>query len=296
LIRQELLRGWGPAKFFEDNTKVAKLCKERVMRVQFHPGYGYEEFVRGLQLGEGGKTEYRDGVLLEIIQKMENESKSDADIPFVLILDEMNRADLSKVLGECFSLLENRQMPMRLAGYEEREIIFPDNLYIIGTMNLIDQSLEQVDFALRRRFLWFPRDFSRDEFLSVCEYRWNDLLQGGVVAKKWSFEYLSDEFQMLADRATEVNTLISQFHALGKQFEIGHTYFADVVDFMKLNVMTRKQKGVVLFTRKGTWKEPVQQLWTHSLRPLLDQYLTGIESNEKSSFVGRIQSILETGK
>ena len=115
---------------------------------------------------------------------MENESKSDADIPFVLILDEMNRADLSKVLGECFSLLENRQMPMRLAGYEEREIIFPDNLYIIGTMNLIDQSLEQVDFALRRRFLLFPRDFSRDEFLSVCEYRWNELLQGGALTKE----------------------------------------------------------------------------------------------------------------
>jgi len=296
LIRQELLKGWGPAKFFKDNTTVDTLCKERVMRVQFHPGYGYEEFVRGLQLGDGGKTVYRDGVLLEIIQKMENESSSHKDIPFVLILDEMNRADLSKVLGECFSLLENRTIPMILAGHEEREITFPDNLYIVGTMNLIDQSLEQVDFALRRRFLWFPRDFSRDEFLAICDFRWKELLKCGVVAKKWSFEYLADEFQILADRATDLNNMISQFHALGKQFEIGHTYFADVVDFMKLNVMTRKQKGLVLFTKKGAWKEPVQQLWAHSLKPLLEQYLTGVEASEKSSFIGRIHSILESGK
>jgi 5-methylcytosine-specific restriction protein B len=76
-------------------------------------------------------------------------------IPVVLILDEMNRADVSKVLGEGFSLLEDRDTAVRLGGHDEvpRRVQLPVNLYIVGTMNLIDQSLEHVDFALRRRFL-----------------------------------------------------------------------------------------------------------------------------------------------
>jgi 5-methylcytosine-specific restriction enzyme B len=119
LIRQHLLVTWGPQKFFSGFEKVAELISERWQRVQFHPGYGYEELVRGIQIGAGGKTEYRDGVLLRIVSKLETEPEERRSVPFVLILDEMNRADLSKVLGECFSLLEDRHKGVRLGGYDE---------------------------------------------------------------------------------------------------------------------------------------------------------------------------------
>ena len=156
LICQELLKLWKPAKFFSNAAEIERLVDTRTHQVQFHPGYGYEDFIRGLQIGDGGRTEYCDGVLLDLIAKAAAELEELRDVPIVLILDEMNRADLSKVLGECFSLLEDRDGDVTLAGYrgERRKVRLPRNLCFIGTMNLIDQSLENVDFALRRRFLW----------------------------------------------------------------------------------------------------------------------------------------------
>jgi 5-methylcytosine-specific restriction protein B len=182
LIRQHLLKLWGPRRFFSTpDKKLAELIAARTHRVQFHPGYGYEDFVRGVQIGSNGQTEYRDGVLLRMVEDMKRDSDEDSKIPVVLILDEMNRADLSRVLGECFSLLEDRDTDVRLGGHDEkpRKVRLPANLYIIGTMNLIDQSLEHVDFALRRRFLWFFRGFFRDDFLAVSRNRWDALLNAG---------------------------------------------------------------------------------------------------------------------
>ena len=90
LIRQDLLKLWGPRRFFSDAVGVEKLIPDRIRRVQFHPGYGYEDFVRGLQIGAGGQTEYRDGVLLHLVETMDAEFGSERPLPVVLILDEMN--------------------------------------------------------------------------------------------------------------------------------------------------------------------------------------------------------------
>jgi 5-methylcytosine-specific restriction enzyme B len=132
---------------------------------------------------------------------LKKEPGEDGEIPVVLILDEMNRADLSKVLGECFSLLEDRDTDVRLGGHDEepRKVRLPPNLYVIRTMNLIDQSLEHVDFALRRRFLWFFRGFSREDFLTVSKKRWDALVKDGAIRKNW--EKVEAEFEILADRA-----------------------------------------------------------------------------------------------
>ena len=87
----------GPREFFSTpDSKIEELISKRTHRVQFHPGYGYEDFIRGLQIGSGGRTEYRDGVLLRLVEDMKTEPDEYQKVPAVLILDEMNRADLSK--------------------------------------------------------------------------------------------------------------------------------------------------------------------------------------------------------
>jgi 5-methylcytosine-specific restriction enzyme B len=294
LIRQALLAKWGPNKYFS-HTGTANIVADRLRVVQFHPGYSYEDFVRGLQLVDGGKTEYRDGVLLQILENMRADPGDMQGVPFVMILDEMNRADLSKVLGECFSLMENRGQPVQLGGQDRvpRSVVFPQNLYLIGTMNLIDQSLEQVDFALRRRFLWFPRGYMRQQLLDVAEHRWERLQKANRITKNW--DRYAGEFEILGDRAEALNRLIDQHSSLGPQYEIGHTYFCDVVSFVEKDLATRN-RNYALFSKRGDGREEtVGALWRYSLLPLLEQYLSGIEGADRQAFLKRAETVFKKG-
>jgi 5-methylcytosine-specific restriction protein B len=294
LIRQELLKHWKPRKFFSETAEVDKIVASRTHRVQFHPGYGYEDFIRGLQIVDGGKTEYRDGVLLNLISKISDEPEEMRHVPVVLILDEMNRADLSKVLGECFSLLEDRDGDVTLAGYgsESRKVRLPQNLYFIGTMNLIDQSLENVDFALRRRFLWFFKGFSQQEFLSVCRYRW----EASTAARK-TWDRVEGEFLTLSERAVTINKLIDGSPHLGESYQIGHTYFCDAVSFAQAYLLaTDKRRNQVLFDGRSNAIDPIKSLWRFSLRPLLTQYLAGVDLAECKAFLTKIEGVLLWGQ
>src|SRR5205823_689632 len=118
---------------------------------------------------------------LKLVNEIEaSEARSEAagdprPLPWVLILDEINRSDLSRLFGEVFSILEDRTAKVKLPiqGNGLRETVsMPGDLYLIGTMNLIDVSVEQLDFALRRRFLWLPRGFERDAIPEVVAERW----------------------------------------------------------------------------------------------------------------------------
>jgi 5-methylcytosine-specific restriction protein B len=293
LLRQQQLKSRGPRRFFSTPEETDNLIKERIHRVQFHPGYGYEDFVRGLQIGSNGQTEYRDGVLLSIVEKLNTETEDRHDIPFVLILDEMNRADLSKVLGEAFTLLEDRDSNVRLGGHDKtaRNVQLPANLYFIGTMNLIDQSLEHVDFALRRRFIWFLRGFSREDFLTVSKKRWEALTKAGKIQKAW--EKVEEEFEELGNRAVSLNQEIEASSYLGPQYQIGHTYFCDVVSFaQQYLVSSEKRRNRVLFNKTGAALDPVVGLWLYAIGPLLEQYLSGIDATERKGLMDRAQSLL----
>jgi 5-methylcytosine-specific restriction protein B len=296
LIRQGILQAMGPKRFFEEIEAVNQLVKARSRRIQFHPGYSYEDFIRGLRLTEGGGTEYSEGILLRVIDEIRNDPPEQKDVPFVLILDEMNRADLSKVLGECFSLLEDRGAVVQLAGQDEkpREISIPPTLHIIGTMNLIDQSLEQIDFALRRRFLWYFRGFDREEFIQVSRYRWEKLLGEKRLNKDW--ERVAPEFEKLADRAKLINDEIDKHPSLGHQYQIGHTYFCDVVYFVERDIVKSSGRRSVLYSPKDRGRnETVGALWNYSLEPLLAQYLSGVDTAEKQVFISNAEKILMGG-
>ena len=136
---------------------------------------------------------------------------------------------------------------MQLAGQDAtpREVSLPDNLYFIGTMNLIDQSLEQIDFALRRRFLWFFRGFDRQQFLAVAKHRWEQ----SRMRREW--ERYASEFGTLAERAEALNERIAQHPSLGEQYQIGHTYFCDVVSFIETELAAQLRIRFVLYSSQG---------------------------------------------
>jgi 5-methylcytosine-specific restriction protein B len=122
-----------------------------VETVQFHPSYGYEDFMHGIRpvVQDGQMTfERMPGRFLQFCKSARGVQ---GESPCVLIIDEINRGNLSRVFGELMYLLEYRDKMIPLAG-EERLFGIPVNLYIIGTMNTADRSIALVDHALRRRF------------------------------------------------------------------------------------------------------------------------------------------------
>lgn len=126
---------------------------KRVRLVQFHPSYAYEDFVQGFRPTLEGDThgfELRDGPLLQIAKS----ARKARDKIHVLLIDEINRGNLSKVLGELYFLLEYRKTRVHLP-YSDKKFKLPKNLWIIGTMNTADRSIAIVDLALRRRFYFF---------------------------------------------------------------------------------------------------------------------------------------------
>ena len=127
--------------------------------VQFHPSYNYEDFVRGIQADAvDGKVAYK--MVNRIFGDMcyranEDYKKAGKDAPlYALIIDEINRANVSAVLGELIYALEYRgkkvATPYAVGG--KQELVIPENLYVIGTMNTADRTIGQIDYAVRRRF------------------------------------------------------------------------------------------------------------------------------------------------
>jgi MoxR-like ATPase len=125
-----------------------------VVKVQFHPSYAYEDFVEGYRprLKDGVATfELVDGPLKQLALIAEDRP----DENHVLLIDEINRGNVAKILGELFFLLEYRDEEMRLQ-YSAEPFRLPENLLIIATMNTADRSIALVDAALRRRFHFVP--------------------------------------------------------------------------------------------------------------------------------------------
>ncbi|MBC2868796.1 DUF4357 domain-containing protein [Streptomyces mexicanus] len=127
---------------------------EQVKIVQFHPSYAYEDFFEGFRPLEDPETHevafrLTAGPLRELADLASREGNR--HIPHFLIIDEINRANLAKVFGELYFLLEYRTKSVRLT-YSGDDFALPPNLFVIGTMNTADRSIALVDAAMRRRF------------------------------------------------------------------------------------------------------------------------------------------------
>jgi len=124
-----------------------------VRSVTFHQSYSYEDFIEGIRphtVNNQISYELEDGIF-KIISK---DAKADPQNKYVLLIDEINRGNISKIFGELITLIEKdkREVHKLQLGYSKEDFTVPSNLFIIGTMNTADRSLVQIDTALRRRF------------------------------------------------------------------------------------------------------------------------------------------------
>ncbi|TDE36435.1 AAA family ATPase [Actinomadura sp. 6K520] len=121
-------------------------------QVTFHPAYGYEDFIEGFRPVEGAdgglRLELRDGIFKKVCET----AAANPERPYLLLIDEINRGDIPKILGELITLLEPDKRGMHVTLPTGRRFAVPSNVHILGTMNTADRSIRLLDSALRRRF------------------------------------------------------------------------------------------------------------------------------------------------
>ncbi|RSM93736.1 hypothetical protein DMB42_52180 [Nonomuraea sp. WAC 01424] len=145
--------------------------QQNTMVVQFHPGYAYEDFFEGYRPGDDGSGSLslvkRDGPLRLMVTAANRQPEQ----VFVLVIDEINRCELSRVFGELLVLLDYPREPVRLLYSPEESFTLPKNLHIIATMNSTDRSTVPLDAAMRRRF-WFKEMHPSQEPVKGLLRRW----------------------------------------------------------------------------------------------------------------------------
>lgn len=185
---------------FEDDDKI--------QMVQFHQNYSYEDFMMGYRPTEEGGFKLKEGLFYEFAHKAEKNPGQ----KYFLVIDEINRGNLSRIFGELLMLVEKdyRGHKMTLA-YTGSTFSVPENLYIIGTMNTADRSLAMIDYALRRRFAFYDMvpGFENEAFVEYTKSLDNEI------------------FDKLITVIKRLNNYIEQDSSLGKGFCIGHSYFCN---------------------------------------------------------------------
>lgn len=279
--------------------------EEYIEKVQFHPSYGYEDFMEGLRpvLADGKSLlRLQNGIFKDLCKRaarweldvwrnaapdlaekkwatltiadlvpykeklLEPEWKtllqhdpkkrvSEAVPPYFLIIDEMNRAELSRVLGELMLCLEYRgitgAVETQYAKLNDAEtavlevaggyrFFVPHNVYVIGTMNTIDRSVESFDFALRRRF------------------RWEEVKPDTNVLRYNLEEKNRDSWLKLADDLDRLNEAIKDEPLLGPDYQIGHAYLMNLA-----------------YPSEFTHPQVRSAVWEDSIAPLIEEYLRG---------------------
>lgn len=226
--------------------------------VQFHPSYDYTDFVEGLRpiKDEKGNIgfERRDGVFKEFCKKALNNQNSD----FVFIIDEINRGEISKIFGELFFSVDpgyrgekgkvQTQYSNLIEDDEFKEGFYiPENVYIIGTMNDIDRSVESMDFAIRRRFAW-KEIKAKDTQESIL----NNLKEAKDLKDK------------AVERMDSLNEAVSKTQELSDAYHIGASYFLKLDNYYNEN----------------NEEEAFENLWENHLKGLLFEYTRGMPNQE----------------
>lgn len=208
---------------------LSKLCL-----IQFHQSYSYEDFVEGYR-------PTKEGFCLEkgIFYKLCKKAEADHENNYYLIIDEINRGNLSKIFGELLMLIESDKRGEKLElAYSNEQFSVPSNLYIIGLMNTADRSLALIDYALRRRFSFIRIEpaFENDKFI-----------------RDFKAKFDNNYFKII-EIIKKINDAIDSDKSLGSGFKIGHSYFCPNIK-----------------NRKGN-KKDIEDIIRYEIMPLLEEY------------------------
>ena len=188
---------------------IGSKSDDQVEVIQFHQSYSYEDFIEGYKPVENGFA-LKPGVFKKFCEKAQKNPTKE----YFLIIDEINRGNLSKILGELMMLIEVDKRGDKLTlPYSMDTFCVPKNLFIIGMMNTADRSLAFIDYAIRRRFSFYEINpaFNCDKFKDLLKYNGiSKELQQKIINKFNSLnDYISNELES----------------GLGSGFRIGHSYF-----------------------------------------------------------------------
>lgn len=239
--------------------EIAKAMGAEYKLVQFHPSYDYTDFVEGLRpTGGNGQVGFQrtDGVFKKFCKKALDDFKesNSQSKKFVFIIDEINRGEISKIFGELFlsidpgyrgvdGLVQTQYQNLVKNDDDFKEGFFvPENVYIIGTMNDIDRSVESMDFAFRRRFAF--KEVTAKDSQKMLD---NDEAWGNR----------KPDVDKLKNRMDNLNDKISAIPGLNSAYHIGGAYF------LKLKYY------------EGDEKDRYNELWNNHLNGVLREYLRG---------------------
>lgn len=252
--------------------EVAEKMGAECKIVQFHPSYDYTDFVEGLRpLSRGDSLGFQrmDGVFKKFCKEA---LQADSSHPYVFIIDEINRGEISKIFGELFHSIDrgyrgekgrvNTQYQNLVKEDDEfyGGFYVPENVYIIGTMNDIDRSVDSMDFALRRRFAW--KEITAESRISMLD---DETAWGGRKPEQSVIEELKRRMTNLNNciidqYPDQESTPIASKDRIGltKAYQIGASYFLKYMMY-------------------GNFDD----LWEYHLKGLLYEYLRGISHIEE---------------
>ena len=169
--------------------------KDRVKFVTFHQSFGYEDFIEGFRPNKNGQIEIQKGIFHKICE----DAGKNPTQKYYLVIDEINRGNISKIFGELITLIEEdkREKIEVTLPYSKESFKVPSNLFIIGTMNSTDKSIALIDIALRRRFTFLKLEPNETLVPQIAKNIFNEL-----------------------------NKKIADF--IGEDYQIGHSYFMNI--------------------------------------------------------------------
>lgn len=226
---------------------IGSKCKERIKLIQFHQSYSYEDFIMGYRPTSSG-FELTTGTFYDFCKKADK----DRDNEYFLIIDEINRGNLSKIFGELFMLIESDKRDEELILlYSGERFSVPKNIYIVGMMNTADRSLAILDYALRRRFAFYNMQpaFHTTKF------------------KKLLKAINNTELESVINCIEGLNKEIVQDDMLGNGFVIGHSYFSNIECIDKDELSNIVEFEIISMLEEYWFDEPSKiNVWSEKLR------------------------------
>lgn len=256
-----------------DEKTASKEEKDRMDEqcgfVQFHPSYDYTDFIEGLRpIDDGaGNVSFRreDGTFMKFCRKAleayNNAEEKEFAPKYVFIIDEINRGELSKIFGELFFSIDpgyrgkdGKVKTQYCNLWKESDnfggfdaFFIPENVYIIGTMNDIDRSVESMDFAMRRRFAF------------------KEIMASDTMEMIKSNDNLKESYSIIEERMKNLNLCVLTIQGFSTAYQIGGAYFLKLSNYLIEGTLTDM-----------SW----ENLWYNHLYGLLFEYLRGLPNAE----------------